>query len=127
VLVVVVMFHILMTLMVVGAIPSLLIELFAFFARCFAVFTVALDSIPKPHFGIVNASFATHSTVVIRACWKCGSYQADYCQHCNTKKPDRTSHMFSCNLDFYSRNSLTTGYKRSLRIRQSWPFNSSST
>jgi hypothetical protein len=93
VLVVVVMFHILVTLMIVGAIPPLVLKLFAFFARCFAVFTVALDSVPKPHFGIVNASFATHSTVVICACWKCGSYQADNGQHGNTKKPDRTSHM----------------------------------
>jgi hypothetical protein len=103
VLVVVVMFHVLVMLTIVRAVPPLLLELFASFARRFAVFTMALDSIPKPHFGIVNASFATHSTVVICACWKCGSYQADYRQHCNTKKPDRTSHKFSSNSDLTAR------------------------
>jgi hypothetical protein len=103
VLVVVVMFHIIAMLAIVRAIPPLLLELFAFSARRFAVFTVALDSIPKSHFGIVNASFASHSTVVIGARWKCGSYQADNCQHCNTKKPDRTSHKFSSNSDLTAR------------------------
>jgi hypothetical protein len=95
VVVVVVMFHIIAMLAIVGAIPPHLLELFASFARRFAVFTVALDGVPEPGIGIVDASFASHSTVVIGARWKCGSYQADNCQHCNTKKPDRTSHILS--------------------------------
>jgi hypothetical protein len=100
VLVVVVMIHVMVMIMVVGAIPPLLLELFASFARLFAIFTMALDGVPKPSIRIVDAFFATHSTVVVRAGGKCGSYQADNSQHCNTKKPDRTSHKFSSNSDF---------------------------
>jgi hypothetical protein len=107
VLVVVVMIHIIVMLMIVRAIPPLLFELFASFARLFAIFTVALDGVPKPGIRIVNTFFASHSTVVIGACGKRGSYQADNCQHCYTKKPDRTSHMFSSNSDFTARNRLT--------------------
>jgi hypothetical protein len=69
VLVVIVVIHVVMFTTVVRAIPPLFLELCAAFARCFAVVPMALDSILKPRFCIVNALFATHSTVVIRACW----------------------------------------------------------
>jgi hypothetical protein len=95
VLIVVVMIHVMVMIMVVGAIPALLLKLLASFARLLAIFTMALDGVPKPGIRIVNTFFAPHSTVVIGACGKGGSYQADNCQHCYTKKPDRTSHMFS--------------------------------
>jgi hypothetical protein len=70
VLVVIVVLHVIVMFpTVVRAIPPLFLELCAAFTRCFAVVPMALDSILKPRFCIVNALFATHSTVVIRACW----------------------------------------------------------